>query len=138
MKVLLDTSVCVDYLRRNPATIERLFWFKIRDVMIPVHAVAELEHGIFLAFNRKAERERVAALMARYPVLPFGPGAARRAGNLMYTLGRQGLTMKHFDLLIAAQAIDAGLTLATADADFEPLSGARGLKVAKWSSMQPG
>lgn len=132
MKVLLDTSVCVDYLRRNPSTIERLFAFKIRDVMIPVHAVTELEHGVLHAFNRKAERERVTALTARYPVLPFGPSAARRAGNLMYNLSRQGLTMKHFDLMIAAQAIDAGLTLVTADADFEPLSGARGLKLAKW------
>lgn len=40
--------------------------------------------------------------------------------------------MKFFDLMIAAHAIETGLTLATADADFEPLSGARGLKIAKW------
>ena len=50
----------------------------------------------------------------------------------MYTLTRQGRGMKHFDLMIAAQAIEAGFTLATADADFEPLAGARGLKITKW------
>ena len=132
MKILLDTSVCIDYLRRKPATLEKLLAFKARDVLIPVHAVAELEHGIYLTFHRKAERDRVAALTGKYAVLPFDQSAAERAGQLMYTLGRQGRGMKHFDLMIAAQAIDAGLTLATADADFEPLSGARGLKIAKW------
>ena len=132
MKILLDTSVCIDYLRRKPSTIERLLGFKPRDVFIPVHAITELEHGIYLTANRKSERERVAALIGKYEVLNFNQSAAHRAGQLMYQLGRHSMTMKHFDLMIAAQAIDAALTLATADADFEPLSGARGLKVAKW------
>lgn len=132
MKILLDTSVCIDYLRRKPATLEKLLAFKARDVLIPVHAVAELEHGIYLTFHRKAERERVAALTSRYTVVSFDQRAAVRAGHLLYLLGRQGRAMKHFDLLIAAQAIDAGVTLVTADADFEMLSGARGLKLVKW------
>ena len=36
MKILLDTSVCIDYLRRKPATLEKLLAFKARDVLIPV------------------------------------------------------------------------------------------------------
>ena len=132
MKVLLDTSVCIDFLRRKASTIERLMAFKSRDILIPAHAVSELEHGVYLAQRRKEARQRTDALLEKYRVLPFETAGARRAGFLMYELGRHGLTMKYFDLMIAAQAIDAGLTLATADADFEALSGVRGLKLAKW------
>jgi len=131
MKVLLDTSVCIDFLRRHAPTVERLMAFKSRDALIPAHAVAELEHGIYLSQRRKQARQDLERLFAKYQVLPFETPAARRAGLLMYELGRQGLTMKYFDLMIAAQAMDAGITLATGDADFEPLSGARGLKLAK-------
>ena len=106
--------------------------FKSRDAMIPAHAVVELEHGVFLSQRRKQARQDLARLLAKYQVLPFATPAAQQAGLLMYELGRQGLTMKYFDLMIAAQAIDAGVVLATGDADFEPLSGARGLKLEKW------
>lgn len=132
MKVLLDTSVCIGFLRRHAPTIERLLGFKTREVAIPAHAVTELEHGILLSSRRKQARQDVERLLAKYPTLAFDAAAARRAGALMYELGRQGITMKFFDLMIAAQAMEAGLTLATADADFEPLSGTRGLKLAKW------
>lgn len=132
MKVLLDTSVCIGFLRRHAPTIERLLGYKTREVAIPAHAVTELEHGILLSLRRKQARQDVERLLAKYPVLTFDAAAARRAGGLMYELGRHGLTMKFFDLMIAAQAMEAGLTLATADADFEPLSGTRGLKLAKW------
>ena len=49
-----------------------------------------------------------------------------------YESGRQDFTMKYFDLMIAAQALDSDAMLATTDADFEPLSDARGLKLATW------
>ena len=132
MRFLLDTSVCIGFLRRNAATVERMMGFKSRDLVIPAHVVVELEHGIFLALRRKEVRRDVDRLLAKYRVLPFDTASARRAGALTYELGRQGITMKFFDLMIAAHAIESGLTLATADADFEPLSGARGLKLAKW------
>jgi len=132
MKALLDTSVCIDFLRRHGPTVERLMAFKSREVMIPAHAVVEREHGVYLSQRRKQAREEVDRLFAKYRILPFETAAARRAGLLMYELTRQGLTMKYFDLMIAAQALESGTMLATADSDFEPLSGARGLKLAKW------
>lgn len=106
--------------------------YKSRDVQIPAHVVVELEHGVYLSQRRKQARQDVDSLLAKYRTLPFETLAARRAGLLMYDLGRQGLTMKYFDLMIAAQAMESGITLATGDADFEPLSGARGLKLVKW------
>ncbi len=135
MKALLDTSVCIGFLRRHGPTVERLMAFKSRDVFIPAHAVVELEHGVYLSQRRKQAREELERLFAKYRILPFEPAAARRAGRLMYELGRHGLTMKYFDLMIAAQALDSGATLATADADFECLSGARGLKLAMWAAL---
>lgn len=132
MKVLLDTSVCVHVLRRNAVMLERLMAWKARDLGVPAHAAAELEHGIHLAQLRKQSRRRVDELFGRYPVLPFDSAAARRAGLLLFDTGRAGISMKFFDLMIAAQAIASGLVLATADADFEPLAGSRGLKIAKW------
>ena len=43
MRVLLDRSVCIGFLRRHAPTYERLMAFKSRDASIPAHAVIELE-----------------------------------------------------------------------------------------------
>ena len=133
MKILLDTSVCVHILRRQASFLERLMAFRSRDIAIPAHAVAELDHGVYLGQQRKESRRQVDLMLSRYRVLAFDASAAHRAGLLLYETGRHGLTMKFLDLMIAAHAIEAGLTLASADADFEPLSGTRGLKLDKWS-----
>ena len=105
---------------------------RARDVAIPAHAVAELDHGVYLGRHRKQAQQQVDTLLSRYRVLAFDSTAGRRAGLLLYQTTRQGLTMTLFDPMIAAHPIKSGLMLATADADFDPLSGARSLKIAKW------
>ena len=132
MKILLDTSVCIHLLRRRASDLERVMAFRPRDVAIPAHAVTELDHGVYLGQYRKQARLQVDFLLSKYRVLAFDSAVARCAALLLYDTARQGLTMKFFDLMIAAHAIETGLTLATADSDFEALSGARGLRVPKW------
>lgn len=50
------------------------------------------------------------------------PSIARRAGRLRYEFGRQGLTIGLPDLLIAATALEYGLTLITENRKHFPMA----------------
>ena len=104
MRVLLDTSVGIGFLRRNAAMVERMVAFKSRDLVIPAHVVVELEHGIFLALRRKEVWRDVDRLLAKYRVLPFDTASARRAGALTYELARQGVSTVYCQLGTALRA----------------------------------
>lgn len=84
MRVLLDTSVCIHLLRRRASVLERVMALQARDVAIPAHAVAELDHGVYLGQHRKEARLQVDTLLSKYRVLAFDSAAARRAGFLLY------------------------------------------------------
>ena len=127
---LLDTVVVseLNKRRRNAGVMQ---WFERQrpaDLLISVISVGEIERGI--ARQKSSNPEFAAALAAwldrvlrlyQEQILPFDLKAARRWGMLSAALGNESA-----DLMIAATALEQGLTLVTRNvSDFEPTGASR-------------
>ena len=122
---LLDTDVLSALRRRerNPETVRWVESQRTSDLYISVVTVGEIERGI----TRQRQRDpSFAQELARWldrvltwysdRVLPVDTATARRWGQLSATLGHDGA-----DLLIAATALEHGLTVVTRNVrHFEP------------------
>lgn len=122
---LLDTNV-LSALRRRQRHAQVMRWVSTQrssDLHVSVISLGEIERG-----NARARRRdpRFAALLAQWlddtinlyagRILPIDLGAARRWGFLSQALGHQDA-----DLLLAATALERGLTVVTRNArHFEP------------------
>ena len=122
---LLDTNV-LSALRRRQRHAQVVRWVSTQrssDLHVSVISLGEIERGIARA--RRGD-PRFAALLAQWlddtinlyagRILPINLGAARRWGLLSQALGHQDA-----DLLLAATALERGLTVVTRNArHFEP------------------
>lgn len=114
---LLDTDV-VSLLRRpdrHPACARWLGSQRPSDLFLSVVTVAEVERGIVRQMGRNPDFARALAawlehLMERYHnrILALDVSTARRWGQMSGTLGHDSA-----DLLIAATALEHGLTVVT-------------------------
>ena len=122
---LLDTDV-LSALRRRERNPEVAGWVEAQrttDLYISVVTVGEIERGIRQQERRDPTFARELAawldrVLAWYSdrVLPIDTATARRWGRLSGTLGHDGA-----DLLIAATALEHGLTVVTRNVrHFEP------------------
>lgn len=125
MMYLLDTNI-VSALRRPDRHPAPTLWLKNRrasDVFISVVTLAEIERGIAQQIPRNPDFardlahwfERTLALFEDR-VLPVDVATARRWGRLSASIGNRDV-----DLLIAATALEHGLTVVTRNVrHFEP------------------
>jgi predicted nucleic acid-binding protein len=122
---LIDTVTLseVRRRRRDPSVVA---WFerqRTSDLFLSVISIGEIERGI--ARQRATDSEFAGALAGWLDqvltvygerILPFELQAARRSGALSAALGNASA-----DLMIAATALEHGLTVVTRNAsDFEP------------------
>ncbi len=122
---LIDTDVLSALRRpeRSPGVASWVAEQRTTDLYLSVVSVGEIEQGIEQQQRRDAEFARLLAawldnLIALYGdrVLAFDMPTARRWGRLCGALGHEGA-----DLLIAATAIEHGLTVVTRNVrHFEP------------------
>jgi len=123
--ILLDADV-LSALRRPERDAKLEAWFKRQresDLFLSVVTIGEIERGIQRqrAVNPEFARTLAAwldAVMTLYGerILPFDLAAARRWGQLSAQVGND-----RPDLMIAATALEHGLTVATRNiTDFEP------------------
>ena len=122
---LIDT-VTVSELRRRKRDPAVVAWFekqRTSDLFLSVISIGEIERGISrqrasepeFADKLTAWLDRVLVLYGER-VLPFDLSMARRWGALSATLGNDSA-----DLMIAATALERGLTVVTRNiSDFEP------------------
>ena len=125
MKFLLDTDV-VSILRRQDRHPQAARWLSAQrasDVYLSVVTLAEVERGIAqqrrrnppFAVELTSWLERILDWYADQ-ILPVDAGIARRWGQLSGVLGYHGA-----DLLIAATALEHGLTVVTRNVShFQP------------------
>jgi len=122
---LIDT-VTISALRRRQRNPTVVAWFeqqRTTDLFLSVISIGEIECGIAqqratdpgFAGSLAAWLDRVLALYGER-VLPFDVQTARRWGALSAALGNESA-----DLMIAATALEHGLTIVTRNvSDFEP------------------
>ena len=110
MKILLDTSVLIDTLRRRNGRREALA------ALVRAHesmATTSLNIAELYAGMRPGEEASTEALLEGLECLDLTGSAARLGGKLKYQWSKRGQTLSLADALIAAIALEARCVLLT-------------------------
>lgn len=118
--IIIDSTVLVDLLRREPATVAFLHDLESEDLATTSLNVAEVLRGEAHDARRLARARKILAGLAE---VPFGPRAAQRYARLMQDLDRAGRPLAAIDGMIAAVALAHGATIVTDDRDFHRVPG---------------
>lgn len=111
--ILLDTNVCIAFLRGHPGVVRRLSGHTPHDVRLCSIVKAELHFGLEVGRNVAGNRATLERFFEPYVSLPFDDACTSAYGLLRATLRRSGRTIGANDMLIAAVALAHGLTLVT-------------------------
>ena len=132
MRYLLDTNVCVDYLRgRHAPLVRRIQEASPQNLCVSTVVVAELWYGAEKSTRQRDNHERIDQLVEEMTVLPFDLQAAATFGRIRRELERRGTVIGPYDMLIAAHALATGLIVVTDNE--EEFRRVTGLGVENWS-----
>jgi tRNA(fMet)-specific endonuclease VapC len=131
MHYMLDTNICSYVLRSRPPSVKARF-DEAGDGSLAISTVvlAELCYGAARHPQAVAIRREIADLVSRLAVLPWDEAAAEDYGALRATLEKAGTPLGAMDMMIAAHARSAGLTLVSNDV--RHFDRVEGLSVANW------
>lgn len=111
---LLDTCVCIFLIRGNHQVMRARFaGFEVGALAISTITESELRHGAEKSRDPARNHHSLDLFMLSLPVLPFGGECGRHYGEIRASLEMIGTPIGAMDLLIAAHARAAGLTLVT-------------------------
>ncbi|MBM3576610.1 MAG: type II toxin-antitoxin system VapC family toxin [Alphaproteobacteria bacterium] len=128
-RYLLDTNVVIAAARGFPGVLDRLSALETGDAAISAISLAETLAGVVAAQSDERLAENVALLAENLDVLPFDRAAADAYGALLRKVDPK--RRRTLDRMIAAQALDLGLTIVAANTeDFDDIPG---LTVEKWA-----
>lgn len=114
MRYMLDTDICSFIIKRaNEKLLKRLRRTPVEEVCISVITKAELLYGVDISPRPKTAEAAVAAFLTHVAVLDFPDEAAPHHAAIRAHLKRRGTMIGANDLLIAAHARAAALTLVT-------------------------
>lgn len=130
VRYLLDTNIASYVISRNiPHVRERLLRLPMSDVGISVISEAELRFGV-LRRPKDSLKLAVEEFLLRVEILPWDSKAAQQHAALRKTMEDSGTPMGNLDMMIAAQALAAGVTLVTHDRVFQRV---KHLKIEDWT-----
>ncbi|MBI4579103.1 MAG: type II toxin-antitoxin system VapC family toxin [Planctomycetes bacterium] len=131
MRYLLDTSICVDIIRRRAArAATRLRSHDPGEVGLSSITLAELEYGVARSSDPQRNRIALAKTILPLSVLPFDHWASAAYGRIRADLERAGTPIGPLDTLIAAHARSLNVTLVTSnEREFRRV---KGLRVQNW------
>ena len=128
-RYLLDTNIVIAAANGLPGVLDRLSALEIGDVAISAISLAETMGRAGGAEHHRRLAENVALIAENIDVLPFDRAAAAAYGALLSKVDQK--RRRTLDRMIAAQALDLGLTLVAANTDdFDDIPG---LTVEKWA-----
>ena len=129
-RYLLDTNTLSDLVRQPQGVVaRRIAEAGEETICTSVIVAAELRFGAEKSGSKKLE-DRVNLILSAIEILPLESPADREYGKLRRQLTRQGMPIGPNDMLIAAQALCAGLIVVTANTG--EFSRVPGLKVENW------
>ncbi len=111
---LLDTNVCVQYLRgKNVMVRQRLAACPTHEVRLCSVVLLELHLGVLRSARPAKNRADLDQFAAPFTRLPFDDAAAEICARVRHHLESQGLPIGPYDVQIAAIALANGCTLVT-------------------------
>lgn len=127
---LLDTNVCIGFLRGDAALAPRFAQFAPTELKLCSVVKAELYFGARNSASPASNLRKVEAFCHPFASLPFDDDCAQAYGLLRAELQRTGMTIGANDLMIAATAVANDLTLVTHNTkEFERVVG---LELEDW------
>jgi tRNA(fMet)-specific endonuclease VapC len=131
VRYLLDTNTASYVIKGNfPRVRARLLKVPMAEVGISVVAEAELRFGVARRPEATTLKRVVEEFLLRVESLPWNSEAAEHYAQIHAALEKGGEPMGNLDLMIAAQAVAAGVVLVTRDHVFRRV---KGLRVEDWS-----
>jgi predicted nucleic acid-binding protein len=122
MRILLDSSVIIDAIneRRGRRALVRELALRGHALMCCAVNVTEVYTNVF-----PDEEEATAEFLEALECIEIGRDLAESAGRLRFEWGRRGQTLSVPDVIIAAVALEFGLTLATDNRKHFPMQDLR-------------
>lgn len=128
---VLDTDICSYLMKRTqPALIERVKTFALRELKVSAITLFELEYGVLRSERRDHLRRVVGAFLENVEVLAWTTSAAYEAGAVRAELAASGSPIGAYDLLIAGHVRSLDATLVTNN--LREFSRVSGLRLADW------
>ncbi|MGN1234105.1 MAG: type II toxin-antitoxin system VapC family toxin [Candidatus Cryptobacteroides sp.] len=112
MQYLLDTNICVFFLRQKFGVGERMLQAGVSNCFISELTYAELLYGAECSDNPEKNKSLIARFLSRIRVIPIKdaiPLFAKEKARLR----KDGTLVEDFDLLIGTTAVKEGLTMVT-------------------------
>ncbi len=131
---LLDTNVCVQYLRgKNPVIRQHLAGKAAVEIAVCSVVLAELYLGALRSARPRENRTKIDTFVQPYACLPFDGAAAEKHSRIRHHLEQAGTPIGPHDLQIAAIALAAGITLVAHNtAEFSRVPG---LAIEDWETQ---
>lgn len=131
MKYMLDTNMCVYVLQGKPLSVtSRLHQCAEHEVCVSTITVAELRFGADKCNQPEANHDKVSKFLMSIDVVDFDSGAADIYGEIRADLERRGQPIGDLDMLLAAHALNEGLSFVTHNtSEFQRV---KGLRLEDW------
>jgi len=116
MKIIVDTSVWIEYLKNRPSVTEKLDQLLLAGTIVTVGPViAEILQGAKTEKDYRLLEKNIGGL----PLIETKVEDWIKAGKISYELRKRGITIPLTDCLIAAVAIHQNASVMTYDRHFE-------------------
>jgi tRNA(fMet)-specific endonuclease VapC len=114
MQYLLDTNTCIYIIKRCPEVVVKRFKkLRVGDVGVSAITVCELYFGVSYSSQPEQNLCALTEFLGPLEMLDFPAAAAAIYGRIRAHLQRAGRPIGNYDLLLAAHALHANLTLVT-------------------------
>lgn len=130
MKYLLDTNICVYWLKGNSAIEHKITAIGLDRLALPFITVSELFYGAYKSQKTEANLQLVRELTTQLETIESDNNICELFGELKARLAKSGQLIDDADLFIASCAIVNDMTLVTNNTrHFERITG---LKIENW------
>jgi tRNA(fMet)-specific endonuclease VapC len=127
---LLDTDICIYWLRGNPQVKLRLSETNLTNLAVCSITLAELYVGAYSSKTPEDHLAQITAFTGSLALLSIGDAVLRCFGQQKTLLRRENKLIGDFDILIASVAITEGLVLVTNNVQhYNRISG---LRIENW------
>lgn len=113
MKYLLDTNICIAWIKGDERVKAKIMSVEPEDVVTCAVVTAELHYGVRKSQHRARNELNVRNFLRQFQSLPFDDNAAEQHGIIRVMLEQAGTPIGPYDLMIAAIAQAHNLTVVT-------------------------
>ena len=113
MKYLLDTDICVYWLKKDDCIEQRAISVGLENIAISFMTLSELYYGAHKSQRVDENLSAISILTAKISVIESNAQICVRYGKLKVFLEKQGMIIDDADLFIAACALATEATLVT-------------------------